>query len=70
MEAVNPSEGSNVVWRLLFEKLPPESSKLMSLLCFLAPNGIPHLMLQPDPGTAGELSDSFSLYHDGERYVK
>lgn len=63
-------DGLDVVWKLSFEDLQPDSTALLSLLSLFAPGSIPPLVLQPSDIETVEHSMSLQLYQDHDRYVK
>lgn len=64
--ARNPYYSKNLltVWKTAFIGLSPDSSKLLSLLCFTAPDGIPRDLFRSEKPPNGD----WEFLHNGERY--
>lgn len=59
------SKDIDTVWQTAFEHLQPEAARLMSLFCFMAPEGIPRRVLEPK----GDMPPGWDFLLDPEEYV-
>lgn len=59
------SKDIDTLWQTAFEHLEPDASRLMSLFCFMAPEGIPQWVLEPKC----DVPTGWEFLKDPEKYV-
>ncbi|KAL8896037.1 MAG: hypothetical protein Q9207_007903 [Kuettlingeria erythrocarpa] len=60
------SKDIDTVWQTAFEHLEPDAARLMSLFCFMAPEGIPQWVLEPK----GDVPTGWEFLKDPENFDK